>query len=118
MKRFWYGVAISLVAIVVLAGFRSGDLRMDTVIASAVDADGTVATVTLSEPSFDCTFRNLDTTFTNTLDITINAGSNKIRLYGLDSYNTQQGDVPIVITSFASDAVVGTPDVQYFCWGQ
>lgn len=117
MKNTLIAIAIAALLFAGVAGFRSGDKRLNEVIAQGIDADGTVATVTLSEASFDCTFINLDTTFTNTLDVTINAGSNKIRLYGGQSFNTQSGGIPIVITSFASDAVVGTPDIQYFCWG-
>lgn len=117
MRNFLLGVLFAG-AILVSLGYRSGDVRLDEIVASGIDADGTVTTVTITGGSFDCTFVNLDTTFTNTLDLTINGGSNTIRLYGGQSYNTQSGDIPIYVTSFATAAVVGTPDIQYFCWGQ
>src|SRR5687767_3628529 len=110
--------ALIVVLITTSVAYRSGDVKLDEIVAAAIDADGTVAAVTITGGSFDCTFVNLDSTSTNTTDLTINAGSNKIRLYGGQSYNTQSGDIPIYITSFQLDAVVGTPDVQYFCWGQ
>ncbi len=111
-------VALILVVVVFLAARPGFDIVTDTVIASGVDADGTFTTVTLSEDSYDCTFVNRDTTATNTADITINGGANKIRLYGGDTHNTADGAVPMLVDSFASDAVVGTPDIQYFCMGQ
>lgn len=117
MKNFLLGVLFAG-AIFASLGYRSGDVKLDEIVTQGIDADGTVAAVTITGGSFDCTFVNLDTTFTNTADLTINAGSNKIRLYGGQSYNTQSGSIPIYVTSFEFAAVVGTPDVQYFCWGQ
>ena len=126
LKRFWWLYASLVIAVAIgllyplpkEAEAQPVQLVLEAVIASAVDADGTFTTVTLSEASWDCTFRNLDSTATNTLDITINGGASAIRLYGGDSYNTNTGRVPILVSTFASAAVVGTPDVQYFCWGQ
>src|SRR5688500_12778209 len=111
-------LAIGVLLFAGVAGFRSGDFRVDSVLASGVDADGTTSTVTLTETSFDCTFVNRDSTATNTSDLTINGGSALLRLYGGDVYNTDDGQVPIAITSFKFDAVVGTPDVQYYCFGR
>ena len=97
---------------------QPASLALTVVLASAIDADGTFTTVTLSQGSPDCTFINRDTTATNTLDLTINGDADTIRLYGGDVYYTNNGPIPIWVSSFSSAAVVGTPDIQYYCWGR
>ena len=116
-KDFWIGILIAGL-LFSSVGYRSGDVRLDEIVVQGIDADGSFTVVTVTGGSFDCTWVNLDTTFTNTLDLTINGGSKKIRLYGGQSYNTASSGIPILVNSFVSDAVAGTPDIQYFCWGQ
>jgi len=123
MKReqtfaFIAGVMLLAAAVTLLGGYRGGDYRLTAIIAAGIDTDGTVATVTLSEASPDCTFINRDSTATNTLDLTINGDADTIRLYGGDTYHTASSGIPIWVSTFSSAAVVGTPDIQYFCFGR
>lgn len=118
MKRTIMVFVLGFVFAISTVAFQTGGIPVsESITTSAIDADGTFTTVTLATPSWDCTFVNRDTTVTNTLDLTINGDTDTIRLYGGDSYSTNVGQVPMLVTSFSSAAVVGTPDIQYFCFG-
>lgn len=117
MKQFILKAGIIAMIAASLAFQPGRDVANKIVLVSAIDADGTTDTITLSQESMDCVFVNRDTTATNTTDLTLNGDADKIRLYGGDVISVNS-DIPFSVASFKFDAVVGTPDVQYYCTGR